>query len=143
LLGVLLLILHGVALPAQQPRISSGDSAVLGQQIIIQPGGSGMRSFGDLLVRYTLGESASSIQCTLYVNTVFAGIGTLSATSPAYTFDVQVDKAKASGRLSLNLLPSLGRMQASTLNGDFTYTYTPNNTTINFKGVLIAWYSGP
>jgi hypothetical protein len=56
----------------------------------------------------------------------------------AWKLDVKAGLAAASGSLTLNLAYA---PLISTLKGDFTYTVTGNNTSFNFKGDLVGWYT--
>lgn len=105
---------------------------------MVQPGGTGSRQFGDMIVTYTLTKQATAVQCTLFVNSEFVGIRTLSAISPTYNFDVQIGTGKACGLLRLLLTSS---NQVSTLEGSFEYT--ANSTTFTFKGDIVGWYIKP
>lgn len=108
-----------------------------GQPVTIKPGTCNFRSFGDLTVVYQLGKEGRVVTCVLYLSTQLVGVKTLLAEAPVYDFDLVLGLGKASGSITLALLPS---NQISTLNGDFTYTTAGGNDPFIFKGVLVGWY---
>ncbi|WP_210521570.1 hypothetical protein [Hymenobacter terricola] len=147
-LAFALLLLAGPVVRAQTslPTIAPGPPVPAtptpyGQRVLLAPGDSAARQFGDILLCYRLAPSGTAVQCTIYVATQLAGIRQLNATAPTFTFDVQVGYGKAHGTLALQLIAAPQPGQISTLSGRFTYS--GNNQQFTFKGDLIGWYAVP
>jgi len=129
-LFLLLLLMFGLNLAQSQTPLPKVE-----QVLLVKPGESNSRQFGDLVINYTLASRPIAVQCTLFVSSQFVGIRTLSALSPIYKFDVQVGLSKATGSVTLLLAnPDL----VSTLAGSFSYT--ANSTSFVFKGDIVGWY---
>lgn len=143
-LACALLLLAGPVGQAQSspPTINPPVPATpYGQRVLLAPGDSAARQFGDIMLCYRLAPSGTAVQCTLYVATQLAGIRQLNATAPTFSFDVQVGYGKAHGTLALQLIAAPQPGQISTLSGKFTYS--GNNQQFIFKGDLVGWYTLP
>ncbi len=128
----ILLILFPVFCQAQNQETQ------IGQPVIVPPGTSGHRIFGDFLIDYSIDSTGSFAICTLYVATQFVGVRALVAESPNYNFDVALGYGWAKGLINLNLGNNQYPMNLSTLSGDFQYS--GNNQQFTFKGDLISWF---
>ena len=109
------------------------------QRDIIHPGDSSSRIFGELLIVYVVDSAGQNVKITLYLATQLVGLHTLVKDAPLYDFNVKMTNSFARGKLELKLGLN---PQVSTINGNFTYS-TSNNNSFDFIGDLVGWYLNP
>lgn len=117
--------------------IAQGTSPTSGN-ILLQPGDSSGRQFGDLLISYRIDSLGKNVFCVLMLNTQLVGLQNLTPNAPLYNFEVRLADAWAKGKLQLkNATPPL----VSVLYADFTYSVSGSNRNFRFIGDLCGWFS--
>ncbi|HAS39093.1 MAG TPA: hypothetical protein DCS93_01375 [Microscillaceae bacterium] len=106
--------------------------------IILQPGDSSGRQFGDLLISYRIDSLGKNVFCVLMLNTQLVGLQNLTPDVPVYNFEVRLAGSWAKGKLQLK---SATPPQISVLYGDFTYSALGSNGSFRFTGDLCGWFS--
>lgn len=139
---VLLVLTASAAVHAQSKPIQAVPGASQAPPVLLAPGDSTSRQFGDLMLCFRLLRPPTAVRCTAYVVTQLAGVRQLSADSPTYTFNLRVGLGKANGTLTFQPV-SAQQGQIATLAGNFSYS-APNSTTpFVFQGDLFGWYAHP
>ncbi|MDI1255425.1 MAG: hypothetical protein PSV16_04930 [Flavobacterium sp.] len=125
---------------SSQPFSSKNDQfiEVSVQQVILKPGDSISRYFGDLTINLKLSNTGRSVECNMYLSTQLIGVQTLTAEQSQYPFDLQLADYKANGTLTLQINETPDAF--SKVSGIFTYTVVANHQSFICKGDLIAWH---
>jgi hypothetical protein len=131
-----------VAVYAQsKPRqlIAAVDQAA---PVLLAPGDSTSRQFGDLVLCFRLLRPPTAVRCTAYIETQLAGVRQLSTDTPSYTFNLRVGLGRAYGTLTFQPVSTQQGLIA-TLAGNFSYSAPDSTTPFAFQGDLFGWYAHP
>ena len=118
-------------------RLKRKPHVIVLQEVLIKPGDSTSRYFGDLKVTMKLSKSGTYVDCNMYLTTQLLGVETLTADKNTYLFDLQLADYTAKGQFTLQLNEAPNTL--SKVSGNFTYSVVSNHESYIYKGDLIAW----